>query len=429
VVQGIIDRRVAALDDELTTFYAQAEVSVSADERLPFFTAQTQMTRDPDPHRREALGEGSAAVMQEARDVSLRLNAGVLDAIGSFGFNSYTDFWADLKQVDYNRLRAELARVAGESAEMYRRAVEPWMRASGHDFGSCPQWHVGYFRGMPQHDRLFRPSRLEQVMATTFRELGLDLFAEPVIHIDLEDRPSKNPRASVWVPEAGVEVHLLTRPTGGHHDYAAFLHEAGHALHFGLTDPAIGWPLANVGRSMAYAELWSFLLEHVGHQPGWIAAATGLRSDAAARVAADIAAVDLMMFIRYAAKFAYELELYAGDALDVERGRRLYSQTLSAGTGFVYDARCWQFDRDPGLYSADYLRAWLAQSALELKLRDMFGDRWWANREAGAWLRRQWQQGSLPEAEETIAAVGGTPWSGDALLSIFEERLAPLQAA
>jgi hypothetical protein len=346
-----------------------------------------------------------------------------LEVIRGFGYDSYIRFWSELKQVDYRQLLAELQRVADQSREHYRRAVEPWMGQAGHGFGSCPQWHLSYFRGMPQHDAHFTRDRFQASMERTFHELGLELFSHPNIHIDLEDRPSKNPRASVWVPEAGVEVHLLTRPNGGQHDYAAFLHESGHALHFGLTDPAIGWPLANLGRSMAYAELWSYLVEHIGHQPGWIAEATGVSEEDASRIAADMAAVDLMMFMRYVSKLAYELELYSGDPLDRERGPRLYSRTLSEGGGFRYDPRPWQFDRDAAFYSADYLRAWLAEAALERRFQEMFGERWWANPETGKWLRQQWKRGWEPEAEETVAEAGGKPWSGDALLGYYEKRL------
>jgi hypothetical protein len=94
----------------------------------------------------------------------------------------------------------------------------------------------------------------------------------------------------------------------------------------------------------------------------------------------------------------------------------------------VYDPRAWQFDRDPGFYSADYLRAWLAQASLELGLRERFGVRWWASPEAGGWLRRRWARGCEPEAEETVAEMGGRPHSGDAFLDRLERRLEPTLA-
>jgi hypothetical protein len=423
IAQGIIERRTAPQQDRLATFYANAKARVG-DEEIPFFTAQAQLVREADPGRREALGESIGTVMEEADGLQLELQAAILDVIRDFGYECYTDFYEALKEVSYGQLRAELSRVAELLRSRYRAWVEPRMARSGHLYGECPQAHMGFIRGLPEHEAVFSRERFEPAMRRTFESLGLELFTAPTIHLDLEDRPAKNPRASVWVPEAGREVHLLTRPSGGNRDYSAFLHEAGHALHFGLTDPGIGWPLANIGRSMAYAELWSFLFEHIGHDPVWIAEATGVDERRAEQVAVDLAGVDLMLFMRYVGKFNAELDLYAGDPLDPTRGRQVFTAACDASTGFRYDPRAWQFDRDPGFYSADYLRAWLAEAALERWLRREYGPHWWKSRDAGEWLRRQWREGWLPEAEEVVAKVGETPWSGDALVERVEERLA-----
>jgi len=422
IIQGIIERRTAAQQDELTTFYATATVEVEG-KRIPFFSAQSLIARDPDPDRRELLGDLTSEVMDGADDLALEVNRITLQVLRELGHDSYTRFWAGLKEVDYKSLAQELGRVADAAQDRYRAWVEPRMRAAGRSWGDCPSHHASYFRGLAEHDGAFRQETFEPAMRSTFDALGLELFSAPTITIDIEDRPAKNPRASVWVPDAGREVHLLTRPRGGNHDYAAFLHEAGHALHYGLSDPELGWPLTNLGRSMAYAELWSYLFERIGHYPAWIAGATGVGDAEADRIAADLTGVDLMMFTRYVGKLSYELELYSGDALDSARGRRLFAGVMGARTGFRYDPRMWQFDRDGGYYSADYLRAWLAEAALEERLRERFGAEWWASRQAGEWLRRQWRRGSLPEAEETVAEEGGRPWSGEALDRVFSGRL------
>ena len=422
ILQGIVGRRTAPQEDRLTTFYAQATAPVRG-EQMPFHTAQAQLVTEADPRRREALGEGIGLVMAGAEELNLELNATVQEVIRDLGFDGYIQFWSSLKEIDYEPLRAELVRVADAAKERYRTWVEPRMAAAGHAFGDCPEAHMPYFRSLAEHDAAFTKEGFEPAMQRTFEHLGLELFSAPTIQIDLADRPSKNPRASVYVPEAGREVHLLTRPSGGNNDYSAFMHEAGHALHFGLSDPAIGWPLANLGRSMAYTELWSFLFERIGHDPAWIVEATGVGDADAERIASDLTGVDLMLFTRYVGKFVCELELYRGDPLDPARGRHLYVRELNERTGFRYDPRAWQFDRDPGFYSADYLRAWMAEATLEQRLRGRFGECWWASRDGGQWLRRQWLLGSEPDAEETVAQMGGKPWSGEDLLEVLERRL------
>ena len=67
--------------------------------------------------------------------------------------------------------------------------------------------------------------------------LGFDLTAQPNIKLDLDDRPQKSPRACVIASDPPKVVHLITRAQGGLHDYQAFLHEAGHALHYARLRP------------------------------------------------------------------------------------------------------------------------------------------------------------------------------------------------
>jgi len=427
LLAGIVERRTAAAQDRLNTHYATAE-AVVGDERVPFYTAQALLASEPDPRQREALEEGSEAVMAAAEELGLEVEATVQEVIGGFGMGGYTEFWAALKGIDYGRLRQELERLAGATADRYRTWIEPRMDAVGSAFGECSRAHVAYFRSLPEHNAAHAAERFEPAMRRTFERLGLDLFSTPTIHIDLEDRPAKNPRACVCVPDAGREVHLLVRPSGGANDYGAFMHEAGHALHFGLTEPGIGWPLANVG-SEAYAELWSYLFERVGHDPAWLAEELGVSDAEAERIAADQAGVDLMLFTRYVGKLVNELELYAGDPRDAARGRAIYASRLSERTGFRYDPRVWQYDRDAGFYSADYLRAWLAEADLDRSLRRRFGERWWAVRDAGDWLREQWRRGWAPDAEDIVGETGGSPWSGDALLERWSALLPPSRAA
>src|SRR5258708_6142854 len=241
LLQGIIERRTAVQQDRLTTYYVNATVA-AGDERLPFYTAQSQVAAEPDARRREALAEGTGAAMAEADDLHGELEATALEVIAGFGLGGYTEFWSAIKEVDYEALRRELERVAAAASGRYRAWVEPRMEGAGHAYGACPQAHMSFFRGLREHDAAFAAESFQPAMQRTFDRLGLDLFTTSAIHLDLAERPAKSPRACVWVPEAGREVHLLTRPSGGGHGYAAVLHASGHALHDAPADPATRSP-------------------------------------------------------------------------------------------------------------------------------------------------------------------------------------------
>ena len=132
--------------------------------------------------------------------------------------------------------------------------------------------------------------------------LGFDLEAERGIRPDLEDRPQKSPRACVIATDPPRVVHLITRAQGGLHDYEAFLHEAGHALHYAGCDPALPLAFRRLARDHALTEIYSFLLDSISCEPGWHAEHFGL-SDDEARENADAARFsNTLLFRRYSAK-------------------------------------------------------------------------------------------------------------------------------
>ena len=76
-------------------------------------------------------------------------------------------------------------------------------------------------------------------------------------------------------------MHLITRAQGGLHDYQAFLHEAGHALHYAGCDPSLPYTFRKLSRDHALTEIYSYIFEAVTREPGWHAEHFGLRDEQA----------------------------------------------------------------------------------------------------------------------------------------------------
>ena len=68
--------------------------------------------------------------------------------------------------------------------------------------------------------------------------LGIDIDAQPSILLDIEPRPQKSARAFCAAVNVPNDVRLVIQPRGWD-DYAALLHEGGHAEHFAHVDPAL----------------------------------------------------------------------------------------------------------------------------------------------------------------------------------------------
>src|SRR5207249_3309290 len=119
--------------------------------------------------------------------------------------------------------------------------------------------HMGYLRRLSPLDSTYTKERATDVCLATLAALGFDLASDRNIRLDLDDRPQKSPRACVIASDPPKVVHLITRAQGGLHDYQAFLHEAGHALHYAGCDPKLPYVFRRISRDHALTEIYSYI--------------------------------------------------------------------------------------------------------------------------------------------------------------------------
>jgi hypothetical protein len=259
------------------------------------------------------------------------------------------------------------------------------------------------------------------VCLETLARLGFDLAAEQRIHLDLDDRPQKSPRACVIASDPPNVVHLITRAQGGLHDYQAFLHEAGHALHYAGVEPTLAYTFRRLARDHALTEIYSFLLESVTREAGWHSGHFGLDAAEAEDRAEATLFLDILLFRRYAAKLGYELELWS-DFDNAPAYAATYADSLRAATGFRYRPDAYLADMDDGFYSADYLRAWIRTAQLRAYLRERIGADWWQRPETGEFLRGLFAEGTRPSSEAVAQQIGFNPLDTGPLLAEHSSR-------
>jgi hypothetical protein len=304
-----------------------------------------------------------------------------------------------------------LRQASQAAASEYERLRGRWFqRLLGAERAEVPtNAHVNWLRRLSPLESTYPKERSVEVCVDTIRELGFDLEAIPNIRLDLEDRPQKSPRACVIAAAPPEVVHLITRAQGGLSDYQAFLHEAGHALHYAGCDPRLPWTFRALSRDHALTEIYSYIVEAVSRQPGWHARHFAL-SDAEAEENAEATRfLEAFLFRRYAAKLRFELGFW--DAFPVEQGRSPldYEPLLTDATGLRYDARGYLSDMDAGFYSADYLRAWIRSAQLSAYLRREVGEDWWRSTGTGEILRDLFAAGTRPSSEDVAGRLGFDP--------------------
>jgi hypothetical protein len=409
--EGIVDAELAEREDELENAVLAARLTFDGDE-LPLRAAESRLAVLPDFTQREELGERVQELIATFNDRRRELLAAREDLQAELsGERDAVARNEDEKQITLRELEGVLRRVADNTAEKFEELRERWFeRLLGPERTELPtSAHLRWLRRLSPLESTYPKDRSVEICVETVRALGFDLEAIPNIRLDLEDRPQKSPRACVIAADPPEVVHLITRAQGGLSDYEAFLHEAGHALHYAGCDPRLPWTFRALSRDHALTEIYSYIVDSISGEPGWHSRYFGLSDEKAAENAQAAAFLDSLLYRRYAAKLRYELGFWS--AFPEERGSspRDYATLLTDATGLRYDERGYLYDMDAGFYSADYLRAWIRSAQLRAYLRREIGDDWWRSTETGELLRGLFAEGTRPSTEDIAGRLGFDP--------------------
>jgi hypothetical protein len=408
---GVIAAELAEREDALENAILAARITFRSEE-LPLRAAQARLAVLDAYRDREELGElersASAAFNADRRDLLEARETLEAEVSGDADPVARNE---EEKAISLADLEQVLAATADATTDAYVRLRDTWFeKLLGPERDAQPSnAHVHYLRRLSPLETTYTKEAAVDICLATTLALGFDMTAIPNIRLDLEDRPQKSPRACVIPSNPPEVVHLITRAQGGLSDYQAFMHEAGHALHYAGVDPRLPFTFRSISRDHALTEIYSYIFEAVTREPGWHALHFGLTDAAAEENARATLFLEALLYRRYAAKLRYELGFWS--AFAEERGRidRDYSQLLTEATGVRYDPRNYLADMDAGFYSADYLRAWIRAAQLRQFLLREVGDDWWRSTQTGELLRELFLEGTRPTSEEVAGRIGFEP--------------------
>ena len=415
---GLISAQLAEKDDELENAILAARLTYKGEE-MPLRSAQARLAVLTDYKERDELG----ALHLEK---SAEFNADRLDLL-----RLYEELEAELseepdpiarneeeKQISLRELESVLAAASDDIEDAFLAMRERWFeRLLGADREAQPSSaHMAYIRRLSPLDSIYTKERATDVCLETLSALGFDMASDRNIRLDLDDRPQKAPRACVIASDPPNVVHLITRAQGGLHDYQAFMHEAGHALHYAGCDPNLPYTFRRISRDHALTEIYSYICEAITREPEWHAHYFDL-TDEDARVNAEATVfLEALLFRRYTAKLQFELGFWSdfeSQGLESED----YEQKLTAATGIHYPRVAHLSDMDPGFYSADYLRAWIRHAQLRAHLVKEVGADWWRSPQTGEILRALFAEGTKPSSEDIAGRLGYQPYDTAPLVS------------
>jgi hypothetical protein len=405
-VEGHLGLATKSLDAALARREADLRLEVDG-KSLGFRESPVVQANEPDPERRERIEQARLeATTVELNPLRREALAAQHAVARDLGWPSYRAMCEELKGFDLDALSAQTGAFAAATDAVYPEALDPVLRATtGTALAQARRSDLPRFFRFVDADAAFPRERLITAFQETLAGLGIDLGAQRNVVLDVESRPGKSPRAFCAPVRVPDEIYLVVPPMGGRDDYAALLHEGGHAQHFAGVDPALPFEFRHLGDN-SVTEGYAFLFDHLVEDPVWLEHRLGVRD--VDELLAHARAQRLMMLRRYGAKLAYELALHGDQgARHLGALAAAYSAGLTEAVGVDWPEELYLVDVDPGFYAAAYLRAWAFEAGLRAVLRERFGPAWFEARGAGELLRGLWEQGQRLDAAELLAELDG----------------------
>jgi hypothetical protein len=403
--------RVARVETEL-------EATVDG-KTIPYRMLRVASSNEPDRDVRRRLDVERLRLLDEHLN-PVYLEAAEIDrvAVRDLGAPNYYELY---KKFGFrlDELADECREVLDETEKLWERYGDELFRSRlGIGLDEARPWDVGRLFRAPELDDLYPQDRMVPALQATLADLGIDLRAQANVHLDLESRPSKSPRAFCAPIEVPDKVMLVIQPIGGKDDWEALFHEAGHTEHYAHTSADLTLEARRLG-DMAVTEGWAMLMQHLVTEPAWL----NRRLDVprVEELARD-GAVSLLFFVRrYAAKLLYEIEFFQSD--DPKSMQERYFELLTDALKLPVNAESYLDDIDGSFYVIGYLRSWAFEAQLREFLRGEFGNDWFARKDAGDLLRELWSLGQGPTADALLKDVTGATLEMSAVVDRIREGL------
>ena len=418
-------RVLAPLDEREIAWESSAMLALPDGARLQFERAPIEMANSTDRAHRLAI-EKARAKLVEAELAPLRRERfqrerDIIEQLGlADGYNATFEL---LSGLSLSELRAACEQFLRDTQaawdethpEFVRRVLDIDPREATRSDA------LALFRAR-EFDVFFPASEMEARVHRQVSEMGIDPTAGGRVRLDTGEREGKRSRAfcaPVRVPE---EVYLVLRPHGGQTDWSTFLHELGHALHFGYMRADHPFEYRWLGDN-SVTEAYAMLFDHHMQNGRWLKRYSELRESHARDFLRAAGFEELHYLRRYCAKLVYETQLYGGDA-SWGSLPDLYVDLLSTATSFKYSPADAFVDVDPRYYSARYLRAWQLQALMSETLTERFDEDWWRNPRTGPWMVRElFGEAQRELADELATRISGRTLSFAPLIREIERLL------
>jgi oligoendopeptidase F len=417
-VSGYLETVVKELSDKAETMQSKEKVKVDSEE-IPFRLATVKIANEADRTKRRKIFQARDTVIDKINPVLKERMQKLHDTSIELGYKNYMALFENVKKIDLLNLERIMRSFIDKTESLYVTLINKVLKDKiGVSLEDAERHDIAYFFRAKEYDKYFQKERAIETLKETLANMGICLDKQKNIAVDTEERPSKSPRAfcsGIKVPD---EIKLVIMPQGGHDDYAALFHEAGHAEHFGSVNARLGMEYKRLGDN-SVTETYAFLLEYLLANENWLKQYTPMKN---VKEYLDFLILYKLFFVRrYGAKLSYETKLHASETL--EGMDKVYEATLDKVLKFKNGRNHYLIDHDDGFYCAQYLQAWIFEEQLRVTLQKKFGEEWFNSADAGKFLTKLWADGQKYDVTELAKMIGYSGLDINPLLTSIQKQL------
>jgi oligoendopeptidase F len=387
---------------------------------MTFQDSTVSITTESNRETRRSLHRKRLNLIESSNDLRAERLMKLYETARSLGYESYAALFEEIRGLDYSALISQVSTILSSTETIYLARLDNALRrALSIGVEEAERSDAMYFLHLTCYDDRFPAEQIIRVYSETMAGLGIKVAAQNNITIDSEPRHRKNPRAfctPILIPD---DIRLVIRPSGGQSDYQSFLHESGHAQHYGWASTHLP-PEFKYSGDYALTETYAFLFNHLISDREWLA--NFLRIKDSEEFIRSVMLTRLVTVRRYVAKLIFEGRIHRSG--NIEDAAELYSDLQTQSTSFKTVPGEYLFDLDDSFYSASYLRAWAFEVSLRDHLKMRYGSRWWSSLRAGDFLKQIWETGDRYTADEMASQIGIGPIQFDSLIDEFNATLA-----
>lgn len=397
-----VESQLAPLEDQLRGWEAGARVGIKTGE-LPLRRVPAAIARAEDRGERLAWQHARNQRVEEASALQLDILHREREAVHELGLGGYVDARERLAGLGLRALERQAVEILAATEVPYREA---FLREVGQrlhiEARSASRSDAVWLQGMRWFAQPFALNPLLSRLRSDLEAIGLPLRKEG-LRLDLDRRPLKEAHAFSAAVRVPGDVVLVVSPLGGQADARNLLHELGHALHFTYTSASLPWEERALGDT-SVTETFALLFEGLTIDRGWAGSVSGLGGVTLDGYLSLARFLHVYRLRRTAAEFLYEMEIAATAEPSLMAPR--YAELLGRATGFAHDPQTYIEDVRRGFWVARQLRAHMLAPILRRGLRDRFGEAWWQERAAGAFLGELMSAGQREDAVQLAEQLG-----------------------